>query len=1087
MRATDAVIKTVVVTDLVDSTALLEKLGDKRASLVFARCDRAARSRLADFGGQEIDKTDGFLLLFDRPIDACRYVIAYHSDLAELSVEMELGLFARAGIHLGEVFLRENSPEDVARGAKPIEVEGLAKPTVARLAGLAQGRQTLLTRSAFELARRAAVSEPISDGPLQWMAYGPYLFKGVGEPVDVFEIGVVGLAPLSAPSDSEKARRASKTGHEEDPLADAVTAAPKRVQTHVFANKIVGRDRENEQLMEAFRSTVAGRGMLICVSGEAGLGKTALIEKFLQDLSNDAVPCAIGRGRCSEHGAAGEAYLPLLGALDTLLSSDASGGVARRMRMLAPHWYVRAAGPQEVDAAAQVQKGLGVGSPEGMKRELSALFQALSRESRLVIFLDDLHWADDSTIDEVSYLASQFDQLGLLLVTTYRGSELQAGKNSFLSLKLNLQARSLCKEIELGFLNQAQVERYIALEFPENRFPGGFPAKIHSRTEGHPLFVADLLRYLRDHQAIVQETGVWVLSPAFSETEKELPESVRSMIQRKMDQIDDGDRGLLVSASVQGYEFDSAVMARVLEIDPMAVEERLEKLERVHHFVRLIAEQDMPDGALSCRYQFIHALYQQASYVTLRPTRRSALSGATARALLGFYGTRKSEIAAKVAPMLATARDFSGAAECYMQAAENAASLFAYKEAATASRLGLESLNALPPTNERAKREIPMQLALGRSLALTVGYTHSTTLACFSRASELAQDIRDDAELFPAIFGLWMTSVAAADCGLARGFGQMLMRMAETSGDPILLAAASYCMAFVLEVTGDLEGARKYAAQTADCGIGRNSIFVSRFLLDPVVGNQWVHFRVLWLLGYPDQAKQAMRETLIQMDREEIDPRTVCGSLISACCLHQFLGEAEDARKLAERAVMVCNKYELPLELQWALFVQGWAISAEDIEKGIAQMRRVIEAIHALGALMFVGTYYVCAFAQVLVKAAETGEALRWIEQAIDFAERTGHRYFEPELHRLKGESLFSSGVSQSEAEQSLRLAMAIARGQHARSLELRAAVSLARFLSQRGKGEEARDQLLNSYGWFAEGFDSLDLMEAKALLEELS
>ena len=207
MRTADAVIKTVVVTDLVDSTALLEKLGDERASLVFARCDRAARSRLAAFGGREIDKTDGFLLLFDRPIDACRYVLTYHKDLAELSADLGLQLQARGGIHLGEVLLRENSPDDVAAGAKPIEVEGLAKPTASRLAALAQGRQTLLTRSAFELARRATVTDTTSGQAFRWLAHGSYLFKGVDDPLEVFEVGAVGDAPLAVPPDSERARR----------------------------------------------------------------------------------------------------------------------------------------------------------------------------------------------------------------------------------------------------------------------------------------------------------------------------------------------------------------------------------------------------------------------------------------------------------------------------------------------------------------------------------------------------------------------------------------------------------------------------------------------------------------------------------------------------------------------------------------------------------------------------------------------------------------------------------------------------------------------------------------------------------------
>ncbi len=202
-----ASLKTLLVTDLVESTRIVEQLGDERAAELSARHDRLARALLERFEGREIDKTDGFLMLFERPIHAVGYALAYHEALAKLAREEGVGLAARAGIHVGEVFLRENPPAEVAQGAKPVEVEGLAKPLAARLMSLARGGQTLLSRGAFDLARRAAAGWSGAEASLKWLAHGSYLLKGLDEPVEVFEVGVEGWAPLAAPTPSDKARR----------------------------------------------------------------------------------------------------------------------------------------------------------------------------------------------------------------------------------------------------------------------------------------------------------------------------------------------------------------------------------------------------------------------------------------------------------------------------------------------------------------------------------------------------------------------------------------------------------------------------------------------------------------------------------------------------------------------------------------------------------------------------------------------------------------------------------------------------------------------------------------------------------------
>ncbi|MCH8823933.1 MAG: tetratricopeptide repeat protein [Planctomycetes bacterium] len=211
----ETVVTTLLLTDLVDSTKLVEQLGDAKAAEIFVRNDRVARDLLKQYNGKEIDKTDGFLFLFVRPIDAVLYSIAYHHALKGLSEQTSIKLSARAGIHLGEVILHRNSPDDVSRGAKPIEVEGIAKPLAARIMSLAQGGQTLITQAAFDLARRGVVGSDAAPEGTAWVAHGLYMLKGVDEPVEIFEAGVKGVAPLSAPPDTEKAKRSVAAGDEE--------------------------------------------------------------------------------------------------------------------------------------------------------------------------------------------------------------------------------------------------------------------------------------------------------------------------------------------------------------------------------------------------------------------------------------------------------------------------------------------------------------------------------------------------------------------------------------------------------------------------------------------------------------------------------------------------------------------------------------------------------------------------------------------------------------------------------------------------------------------------------------------------------
>ena len=311
----------------------------------------------------------------------------------------------------------------------------------------------------------------------------------------------------------------------------------------------VGRDDPRARLAEAFDAAEAGAGAVVTLSGEPGIGKTTLAEDFLRDLVASGRSCLVARGRCSERQAGAGAYLPWLEALDSM-RDETGHTLARVMKTIAPTWYAQVA-PLAADDSAEaraltVSRG---GSQEWMKRELIALLEDVSRQRPLVLFFDDLQWADGSTIDLLAYLGARLGALRLLVIATYRPTDLKLARHPFLALKLELESRGLCRDIHVGFLSEADVERYLALEFPGHQLPASFARQVHAKTEGNPLFMVDLLRSLRDRQVIRLEGGAWRLTKPEAELERDVPASVRSMIELKIDRLDEGDRRLVTTAA----------------------------------------------------------------------------------------------------------------------------------------------------------------------------------------------------------------------------------------------------------------------------------------------------------------------------------------------------------------------------------------------------------------------------------------------------------------------------------------------------------------------------------------------------------
>jgi predicted ATPase len=360
---------------------------------------------------------------------------------------------------------------------------------------------------------------------------------------------------------------------------------------------IVGRDNERQELRSAFELASKGHGSVVGIAGDVGLGKTAVVDTFLQDLVQDGQSFQLARSRCSESLIEHEPFMPWIEGLSGLDSS-----VKQVMKTTAPSWY------REVSH-------LGAGVPRKMKRELLDFCKEASDAEPLVIVIDDFHWSDRSSVDLLAFLATRLESTKTLVIVCYRMEEMKIRNHPFVQVRSDLLSRRSCKEIRLAFLGRQHIQEYLALQQPERTFNPDEAAVLESRTEGNPLFLRETLRHPESPSEIIE-----------------------SIIRVKLDRLDDTNRQLLVTASVQGREFDSAVLASSMRMSSQDIEESLKDLWETHGLVEPLREEQLPDGKFTVRYRFVYAFCQQVCYASLAPTRKASLNATLAGAFLAYYG-----------------------------------------------------------------------------------------------------------------------------------------------------------------------------------------------------------------------------------------------------------------------------------------------------------------------------------------------------------------------------------------------------------------------------------------------------------------
>jgi predicted ATPase len=872
--------------------------------------------------------------------------------------------------------------------------------------------------------------------------------------------------------------------HDSALTAALAEAAPRRPSP---LRHIVGRDADLDVLVREFARVANGRASLVLVSGEAGMGKTTLVDAFLRQLADQDEPVRVGRGRCSERLAGSEAYLPVLEVLDSLQRSERHGNVTRLVRTVAPSWYAQIAPPSGNDSsAARLAAETVGGSQERLKREIAALLEELGRLQPLVLYLDDVHWADPSSVDLIAYLARRLEHARVMAIFTARPSVLAQARHPFLALKHELQAHGLIREIALALLTETDVDRYLALQYPEHAFPPGLAALIHRRTDGQPLFVADLVRELRRRDVLRQQDGRWVLEGDLSSVAELIPESVRSLLQAKLAALEDEDRRLLGAAAVQGTDFDSAVLARALQIDDEVVESRLDRLEREHALVRFAGEAECPDRSLTLRYQFAHDVYYRAFLDSLRATRRVSLSRAVADALIARCGDAAGEGVADIALLLEAARDNLRAAEYWNRAAQAAARLYAHDETARMASRGLGLLEGLPASAERAAAELSLQMTYGLAMKTSRGYAVPEVGRAYARARELAREVPDPARVVPVLIGLSAHHVVSGEIRTSYEVSQEMLALFQKLGDPNLEMLAEWATGAALFHLGDIRGAHAHLERSLELyDPAFHGARVWQTGIEPGIFARCELARTRLLLGAPDQGLACV-ESAVAAARALDHPQPLAFSLLFRILLLVALRRPHDVLTTHAELEAICQKHGIAQELHWAIALRGRAlVEIGDTAAGV----RLIEeglAAHTLSNSALLRPYYLQLYAGALLRAGRLADARAALERAGQSAAETGQTAYESERHRLLGTILGLERASSSEAEREHRTSLEIAQAQGARWLALRSARALASHLACCERTGEARAVLEPVLADIAEGHDAQDFLYADALLRTL-
>jgi predicted ATPase/class 3 adenylate cyclase len=916
----------------------------------------------------------------------------------------------------------------------------------------------------------AADTWSLTEGFVQVKLLGPVNVKGLTVPVEVYEITGAG------------------------PVRSRLQAAAARGLT-----RFVGRSAEFETICQALERAGAGRGQVVALVGEPGVGKSRLFWEFTH--SRRTVDWLILESGSVSYGKA-TAYLPVIDLLKAYFDIEDRDDV-RKVRekitgkLLTLDKSLETTLPAfltlldvEVDdpsAGSGQAPSAGSGQaiwqnldpPQRRQRTLEAIKRLLLRESQVqpvVLVIEDLHWIDSETQSFLDSLIESLPTARILLLMNYR-PEYQHGWGS----------KTYYSQLRIDPLPPESAGELLRALLGEDANLDGLKRLLIERTEGNPFFIEESVRTLVETKVLVGERGNYRLAKPIESTQ--VPANVQAVLAARIDRLPPEEKRLLQSAAVVGKDVPFALLQAIADRSDEEVRRGLMQLQAAEFLYETSLFPDI-------EYTFKHALTHEVAYGTLLQDRRRALHARIVETTERLYGDRLVEQVERLADHAVKGEVWDKAVMYLREAGTKALSHSANSEAVAYFTKALEVVEKLPLSDDRKKQEFALLIALGPALQSTKGFGAPEIEPVYLRARELCRQIGETSQLFPVLWGLWLLYLQRGELQMARDLATQLFSLAQHLRDTALLLEAHHALWATSFFLGELTLARAHSEHGIDLYDSPQHRVLALLYggHDPGVCCRDFGALTLWLLGYPDQALKRSHEALALAERLS-HPLTLAEALGYAAWLHEFRREREAVQERAEALLALASKHGFPYWLTQGTILRGWALAAggQTEEKVVAQMCQGLLAYRTTGAEV-ARSHYLVLLAKIYGKVEKSEEALTVLSEALAWSRKNGGWYYEAELYRLKGELLLNAEREMQNpafvyrsAEESFSEAIEISRRQQAKSLELRAAMSMSRLWDKQGKKAEARQLLAGIYGWFTEGFETADLRAAKALLEELS
>jgi predicted ATPase/class 3 adenylate cyclase len=1042
---------TALFADLKGSTALIEGLDPEEARAIIDPALQLMMDAVHRYEGYVAQALgDGIFALFGAPIA--------HEDhpqralYAALRMQEEMRRYAdtlrrtgraplqmRVGVNTGAVVVRSIRKDDLHTDYVPV---GHSTNLAARMEQLANPGSILVTEQTHKLTA----------GYFAFKALGKTQVKGMEEPLNIYE---------------------------------AVGAGPLRTRLQVAAQRgltrFVGRFSELEQLRRALEQAKAGHGQIVGVMGEPGMGKSRLFYEFKLTSPGG---CLLLEAVSVSYGKASP-YLPVIELLKHYFQILPQDDELQRQEKVTGK--VLTLNRSLEDTLPYVFALLGIADPTASlqqmdpqtrkRRTLEALKRLLVRESLkqpLILIFEDLHWIDTETQGLLDTLSASVASAKILLLVNYRPEyRPEWGQKTYYT------------QLRLAPLGQDEAEELLSVLLGNASSLQAMKQLILAKTEGTPFFMEEVVQTLAEEGVVSGERGHYRLVQ--TPTAIHLSPTVQGVLAARIDRLSREEKELLQHLAVIGREFPVSLVRQVL---PQPAEELYRLLSALQNKEFLYEQPAFPE----VEYSFKHALTQEVAYGTVLQERRKALHERTAQAIETLYSANLDEHYSELAHHYTRSGNTKKAVEYLHLTGQQAVQRSANVEAITHLTTALELLATFPDSRKRAQQELLLHLTLGAPLQATKGFSSPEVKATYTRARELCQQVGETRQLFPVLFGLRTVHQVRGECLAARELGEQLLDLAQREHDPALLVEAYWALGNTFFHLGEFGAAQAHLAQCLtlyDAQRHSSHVFLYGGVEPGVFGLSYTAW-VLLQLGYPDQALQKS-QAACTLGQELSYPFSLAGVWVLAALLHQFRRERPLTHEWAEAAITLAREQGFPTWLAQGTILQGWARAEQgQTEEGIAQIRQGLTTCHAVGTGIY-HSYFLALLAEAYGKAGQAEEGLATLTEALTVADNSGERFYEAELYRLKGELTLQSKVPGSKsiveeaAEECFLRAIEIARRQSAKSLELRAAMSLARLWQQQGKRQEAHIMLTETYGWFTEGFDTKDLREAKALLDELA